>query len=91
MEFNILIGWRRIVAFGSLDEATLFRLAEDTTWLDGQTWRKRVARETERGWWKSGGEMEREKRARGREPRLGLGEIAFDRVSLLACREKESL
>lgn len=39
MEFNILIGWRRIVAFGSLDEATLFRLAEDTTWLDGQTWR----------------------------------------------------
>lgn len=50
MEFNILIGWRRIVAFGSLDEATLLRLAEDTTWLDGQTWRKRVARETERGW-----------------------------------------
>lgn len=50
MEFNILIGWRRIVAFGSLDEATLFRLAEDTTWLDGQTWRNRVARETERGW-----------------------------------------
>lgn len=58
---------------------------------DVARWSDVAARETERGWWKSGGEMEREKRARGREPRLGLGEIAFDRVSLLACREKESL